>query len=243
VDVVRVGLQFRALRRRRGWTQHRLAIEARVSRSVIYRIERGRADRVAIPTLLRVAVALGATLNIRLLWQGEALDRLLDTEHARLVDQTLRLLDAAGWESATEVSFNVDGERGSVDILAFHAATGILLIIEVKSVVPDLQAMLHGIDRKTRVARRIAHERGWQVTAVARVLVLPDDRTARRRVATHRATFDHALPAGTVAVKRWLLQPAGPIAGVLFLPNARHAGGRHRVGVGRHREHAQRPHP
>ena len=27
-----------------------------------------------------------------------------------------------GWEVATEVSFNVYGERGSIDILAFHAA-------------------------------------------------------------------------------------------------------------------------
>ena len=44
----------------------------------------------------------------------------------------------AGWDVATEVSFNVRGERGSIDILAFHQATGSLLVIEIKSVVPDL---------------------------------------------------------------------------------------------------------
>ena len=42
---------------------------------------------------------------------------------------------------ATEVSFSVYGERGSIDILAFHASTGSLLVIEIKSVVPDMQSI------------------------------------------------------------------------------------------------------
>src|SRR4029077_6153733 len=125
--------------------------------------------------LVRVAAALGARIDVRLLWQGEALDRLLDSGHADLVELMLELLTAKDWLVATEVSFNVRGERGSIDILAFHPATGSLLMIEVKSVVPDMQAMLIGIDRKARVARDIARERGWQVTSVTRLLVLPDD--------------------------------------------------------------------
>lgn len=74
---------------------------------------------------------------------------------------------------ATEVSFDIRGQRGSIDILAFHPATGTLLVIEVKSVVPDMQAMLHGVDRKARLAPEIARGRGWRVERVARVLVLP----------------------------------------------------------------------
>ncbi len=114
----------------------------------------------------------------------------------------------SAWQVATEVSFNLRGERGSIDILAFHPATGSLLVIEVKSVVPDMQAMLAGVDRKGRLARDIARERGWQVTSVTRLLVLPDDRTARRRVERHAATFRTALPARTADVRRWIQRPS-----------------------------------
>ena len=47
--------------------------------------------------------------------------------------------------AAVEASFNIDGERGIVDVLGFRASSGDLLVIEVKSVVPDAQAMLDKI--------------------------------------------------------------------------------------------------
>jgi transcriptional regulator with XRE-family HTH domain len=233
MDVVRFGLAMRALRRRRGWTQQRLADSVRVSRSVVGRIERGRADRVPVHVLVRVAAALGGTVTVRLLWQGEGLDRLLDSAHADLTEQMLSRLLPLGWEVATEVSFNVRRERGSIDILAFHPQTGSLLVIEIKSVVPDLQAMLGVLDRKARLAADVARERGWLVRSVSRLLVLPDDRTARRRVRQHTATFDAALPARTVEVRRWLVAPSGQMAGVLFLTNGHQASTRHRIAASR----------
>jgi hypothetical protein len=119
-----------------------------------------------------------------------------------VTDRVLRLLRHLGWQAATEVSFNVRGDRGTIDNLAFHAPTGSLLVIEIKSVVPDLQAMLGTLDPKGRVAVELARERGWQVNGVSRLLVLPDDRTARRRVESHGATFEAALPARTAEVRR-----------------------------------------
>jgi transcriptional regulator with XRE-family HTH domain len=67
MDAVRFGQAIRALRRRRGWTQQRLADVVGVSRPVIGRIERGGADRVTVLTLVRVAAALGASISVRLL--------------------------------------------------------------------------------------------------------------------------------------------------------------------------------
>ena len=177
---------------------------------------------------------------MRLAYQGEALDRLLDSAHARLVEVAIGWLRGAGWEVGTEVSFNIRGERGSIDIIAFHAATRTLLVIEVKSAVPDLQAMIWNLDRKVRLGPEIARQRGWQLRTVARLLVLSDDRTARRRVAEHAETFAAAFQARTVAVRRWVRDPAGPISGLLFLgaDNDRPAP-RHRVArrgpVGEHR--------
>lgn len=229
VDPIRFGLGLRALRRRRHWAQALLAARTGLSRSVIGRIERGHSDRVTVRTLNRVAAALGGRVDVRLLWNGEGLDRLLDQRHASLVDSTLEVLTDAGWSAAVEVSFAIRGERGSIDILAFHPRAGSLLVIEVKSVVPDLQAMLVSLDRKGRLAQEIARGRGWSPGSVTRLLVLPDDRTARRRVDALATTFRAALPARTVEVRRWLRAPVGTKHGVLFLTNGPQAGTRHRI--------------
>jgi transcriptional regulator with XRE-family HTH domain len=229
MDATRFGLSMRALRRHRRWTQQRLAEDVGVSRTVVARIEQGYGDRVTVRTLIRVAAALGGTVTCRVLWHGEGLDRLLDAAHASPLDRTLSSLRTSGWRTATEVTFNIRGERGSIDILAFHEATGSLLVIEIKSVVPDLQGMLGTLDRKVRVAAEIAKERGWVARTVSRLLVLPDDRTSRRRVDRHRATFETVLPARTVAVRRWLQEPSGGLAGVLFLSDDTDTITRHRV--------------
>lgn len=222
MDVVRFGLGVRALRRRRGMTQRQVALRAGCSRAVVWQIERGNADRVAVHTLVEIAGTLGARIDLRLLWHGEGLDRLLDARHARLVEIVLAMLDANGWDTATEVSFNIRGERGSIDVLACHRPTRCLVVIEVKSVVPDIQAMLHGLDRKGRLAPAIAAERNWLAASVTKMLVLPEDRTARRRIETHTATIRAALPARTVAMKAWIRAPVapGPGHGVLFLSDA-----------------------
>ncbi len=229
MDAIRFGLGIRALRRRRHWTQAELGARTGLSPSAIGRMERGRSERVTVRTLDRVAAELGGRVDVRLLWNGEALDRLLDRRHAALVDSTLVTLADAGWNTAVEVSFSIRGERGSIDILAVHPPSGSLLVVEVKSVVPDLQAMLVTLDRKGRLAPEIARERGWLARSVTRLLVLPDDRTSRRRVGHHERTFDAALPARTVEIRRWLKAPAGPRHGVLFLPDRTQAATRHRI--------------
>jgi transcriptional regulator with XRE-family HTH domain len=247
MDTVRFGLSVRALRRRRGWRQVDLAWHAGVSRTAISRVERGRADRLTIRMLRTLADALGARLDCRLLWNGEALDRLLDESHAALVETVVRWLTSLGWEVATEVSFSIRGERGSIDLLAFHPATATLLVVEVKSVVPDVQATFVTLDRKTRLASEIARGRGWRPARLGRLLVVREDRTARRWVSAHGATFAGAFPAHGWAVRRWLQDPAGggrgeipagrpatfgdrtPFSGLLFLPGTPQAGARHRV--------------
>jgi transcriptional regulator with XRE-family HTH domain len=220
---------MRALRRRRGWTQQQLADRVGISRSAISRIERGNGDTLTVRLLTRAAGALGARVSMRVLWQGEELDRLLDREHAALVEWLVRTLAAAAWTVEPEVTFRIGPERGSIDVLARHSATGHLLVVEVKSVVPDIQALLAGIDRKARVAPVVARERGWTARAVSRLLVLPNDRTARRRLAAHRATMDRALPARTVELRRWIARPDRAVAGVMFVSNVTHTGARHRV--------------
>jgi Holliday junction resolvase-like predicted endonuclease len=196
----------------------------------VSRAERGDAGLLAGRTLADIAEALGARYQVRLSWQGEALDRLLDAAHAGLVDEVVTILRANGWEVIPEATFSRYGERGSIDILAWHEERGALLVVEVKSVVPDMQALLAGVDRKCRLAPELAAARGWVVRSVSRLIVLPDDRTARRRLAEHASTFDTAYPARTREVRRWLASPVGRLAGVLILPASQGTTARHRVG-------------
>ncbi|MBI2781666.1 MAG: helix-turn-helix domain-containing protein [Chloroflexi bacterium] len=238
MDSVRIGLSIRALRRRRAWTQAELGRRCGCSASEVSRVERGAVSTLTVRRLDRIVDALGARLTVRVLWRGEDLDRLLDRDHAAMVEVSLRALAGEGWVAFPEVTFHVAGERGSIDILAWHPVARAVLVIEIKSAVPDVQATLYGIDRKARLGPVLAWDRGWDPVATGRVLVLPDDRTSRRRVDRHSATFDRALPARTAAVKRWIASPSHDLAGVLFLSNARTTQARQRVP--RTRPHAER---
>ncbi|HEY7591393.1 MAG TPA: helix-turn-helix transcriptional regulator [Candidatus Limnocylindrales bacterium] len=207
MDAIRLGRGIRVLRQRRGWRQEDLASAAGVSRSVVARVEQGLGDRLPVVTLARIAGALGARLVARLDWQGEQLDRLIDARHAAVVDVVVAELTRHGWLCVTEATFNVYGERGSVDVLAYHQATGVVLVVEVKSVLPELGGMLATLDRKVRHARRFAADRGWRPVAVARLLVIGDESLARRRLTEHRAVFDAAFPVRGWAARRWLANP------------------------------------
>jgi transcriptional regulator with XRE-family HTH domain len=231
MDQIAFGRGIRALRVRKRKRQEDLAAEAGVSRGVIVRIEQGGAANVTVATLEKVAAALGARVFCRLTWNGEGLDRLLDSAHAAIVEQVVRLLSAAGWLVATEVSFNHFGERGSIDILAFHPASRSLLVVEVKSVVPDVQATLVTLDRKERLALQVARERGWDADAVSRLLVIREDRTSRRRVDAHPATFTNAFPDRARVIRGWLARPdpSRPLRGLWFLSNESQADTRQRV--------------
>jgi transcriptional regulator with XRE-family HTH domain len=238
VDWVRVGVTVRALRIRTSLTQARLAARARVPRDAVSAIERGRIDEVRLAELDRVVAALGASLDVRIRWRGEQLDRLLDEAHALTVAATVERLSRLGWATAIEVSFSIWGERGSIDVLAWHAATRTVLVIEVKSVLADIQSLLHGLDRKTRLAPQIAAERGWYPESVARLVVIAESPTSRGRVKRHAALIDAALPARGRELRAWLGAPAGPMSGLLFLSNAAH--GRSATPIWR-RERARRP--
>jgi hypothetical protein len=123
-----------------------------------------------------------------------------------------------GWEPLVEYSFNHYGDRGSVDIVAWHPVLQVLLIIEVKSRIVDLQDLASSIDRKARVVPALlARERGWHAVAVGLILVIAETTTNRQLVRRHRATFAATFPAGTVDVRRWLRSPAGALRGIWFL--------------------------
>ena len=174
--------------------------------------------------------ALDAEVVVFVRWRGGSLDHLLDARHASLAESTIERLVGAGWSVQPEVSYSVYGERGSIDLLAWHEATRTLLVIELKTEITSIEETLRRHDSKVRLAPGIARERfGWDPAVISRLLVLPEDRTARRRIEEHRATFRRVYPLANAAVKRWLSDPQGSMAGILFLPDTNTARVRRRI--------------
>lgn len=214
---VQAGKILRVVRRSRGWTQFDLAARAGVSQQTVSQLERGNADAATLHLVKQVVAPLGITVDLVFRWKGPELDRLLDARHARTVNQVVARLGTQ-WQTVVEFTFNDYGDRGSVDILAWHSVSRVLLLIEVKSELDGLESVLRSMDLKLRVVPKlVARERGWRAVAHGSLLVLPDEVTARRAVERSRPVFDIALPARTVAVRRWLREPFGPIRGIWFL--------------------------
>ena len=72
--------------------------------------------------------------------------------------------------------------------------------------------------------RRSPDSAGWRPARVARLLVLPDASTARRRVADHASTFANAFPTRGAGVQAWLRSPTTALSGLIFLSNERETG-------------------
>jgi hypothetical protein len=131
------------------------------------------------------------------------------------------LVTLPGWVLAPEVSFAVRGERGVIDILAWHSATRTLLVIELKTEIVDLNELVGTFDRKHRLAPEIAQSRGWHPATVAVWVVIADSKTNRRRVQAHRTMLRSAFGLDGRAVRTWLRAPMGGLACLSFWSDAR----------------------
>jgi transcriptional regulator with XRE-family HTH domain len=218
-DDVRVGRMVQDVRLARDLRQEDVADRAGVSRSTISRLERGLVDGMTVSSLRAISRALGMPSILSFGWRSPEVERLRDRLHAAMVEQVVSMLVKLGWESAPERSFNHYGERGSADILAWHAASRALLVVETKSRLYDLQDALVTLDRKRRLLPGLAaRDLGWRAQVVGVVLVLPEMSTHRHVVERHAATFRAAFPQRQWEIREWLARPTADLRGLWFLP-------------------------
>lgn len=201
--------------------QRDVSERAGVSRQKVTRLERGDLSGLTLADIENCFEALGTRLELRVRWRGAALDRVLDEGHARLAGRVVEVLRRCAWAVELETSFAHYGDRGSIDILAWHPPTRNLLVVEIKSEIASVEGLLRPLDVKARIAPLIDLERfGWRPTHVSRLVVLPEESSARRAVARHTQIFANALPVRSHAVRRWLAEPGPAIAGLWFLSAA-----------------------
>jgi hypothetical protein len=199
-----------------------VAHAAHCSEATVRRVEHGEWTGITYGRIIAVANALGVHVVSEARWFGAALDRVLDEGHAQLVGFVNRVLTGWGWETRIEVSFSIYGERGSIDLLAWHAATRTLVVFEIKTELGSVEGLLRPLGVKARLAKQIAHEQfAWQASHVAVIVVFPETMTARRTVMRHADVLTSALPARSRAIRSWLRRPDGSIRGCWFLSNPR----------------------
>lgn len=218
VDDFRLGTVIRLVRQGRGWRQEDLSRRAGVSRSFVSRLERGQIGPQSIDSVRRVAGALHIRIDLVPRWRGGDLDRLLSRRHSALHEAVAEWFreELPTWVLAPEVSFAFYAERGVIDILAWHPGRRALLVIELKTEIVDVNELLGTFDRKRRLAAKVAATRGWDPVSVSAWLIISDSRTNRRRVGAHTAMLAAALPGDARAVRAWLRDPVGMVAGLGF---------------------------
>lgn len=222
MDDQRIGASLRALRIRRRLRQSDVSATAGIPRRVAILIEAGRLEKVRFGDARRYAVALGARFDGSVLWQGADLDRMMNRGHARLHEAMSRWLsDAGGWLAEPEVSFSTRGERGIIDIVAWHAPSSALLVIELKTRLADINDLMATMDVRRRLAPRIALERGWRPTDVGQWVVVAPARTNARILAEHATVLRAKFPDDGRTMRRWLARPSGSVAALSFMPQVR----------------------
>lgn len=235
MDDRRLGMAARAQRHRRGWRLADVAAAAGVGPGVCSLLERGRVDRLSVRTARAILGALGLPLGWDIGWQRQEIERLLDADHSALASALAARLEQLGWMVRAEVSFNHYGDRGRIDLLAFHPIHRVLLVVEIKTRLVDAQALLGSLDVKTRLGPIIARDAGWSPARVVPAVVLMESTTNRRHLAELAPLFARFALRGHDA-RGWLADPSQDVSGLLILeklPNGnrvdRRRAGRRRI--------------
>jgi transcriptional regulator with XRE-family HTH domain len=226
------GRVVRIVRVRRRLRQRDVADRAGLSRAAIWRVEHGRLDEMAVATIRRACAPLELRVDLELRGRGADLDRLVSARHTAMHETVAQFLAERFplWEMAHEVSFSLWGERGIIDMLLWHEASGSLLIIELKTEVVDQGELLATMDRRRRLAREIVKDRGWVPRTVSTWVIVARSRASERHLAEHRTVLRSAFPEDDRRVKAWLADPVGSVqalslwrapAGVHFAPTRR----------------------
>lgn len=181
------------------------------------KVESGLAGRYPLDTVRSIANALGARLDARLRFQGADLDRIINAAHAELHESFAAYLGTLdGWIWLPEVTFSHYGERGVIDILAWHPVTRSLLIIELKTELVDPQELVAVMHRRARLGHVIAAREGWEPLTVSTWVVVRDTSTERRRARRHCRLLRGAFASDGRSARSWMKRPSGTLSALSF---------------------------
>ena len=145
---------------RLGLRQRDIALRAGVSQQHVSDFERGQLGRMQfddVRSMLGVVDArLVVTAHLARRPAGSAPGRrACGDRHRGRASGSAR----DGWDVLPEVTYAIYGERGSIDILAWHPSTRTMLVVEVKTEITSVEELLRRHDAKVRLGPTIGRER------------------------------------------------------------------------------------
>jgi transcriptional regulator with XRE-family HTH domain len=201
-----IGAALLSCRRDRGWTQARLATESGVPQTVISTIERATHRNPPLDTVSLLCDALDAELVVdirpaRLVGRSDQ----KDPAHAACVAATRRILERAGWLTASEVEIATGRAHGFVDLIAFDPMTGRILVIEVKTEIRDVGGLERQVGWYLRAAPAAAARLGWHGRTVSGIVVCLATAAVDAVVLANRDELAAAFPIRGRAVRAVLV--------------------------------------
>ena len=186
---------IRSLRLALGWSQRELARRAGSSQTTVSAVELGTRPALTFAAASSLLRAMGARLvvSVDAPFLGDRV-RQRDVGHVRLGASTIERLRRSGWDVRTEVEVGGDRSRGWIDILAFHPASRVVLVIELKTEIHDLGQIERSLGWYEREARVAAARFRWRPECVVGVLFLLATEANDARTAANRTAIDLGFP-------------------------------------------------
>ena len=190
-----VGRAIRDIRRLIGWPQRDLGCRVGQTQGWVSRVENGRIDDLTFDSAERLLGALGARLvvSVDAPYLGDR-RRQLEPAHSHMSAHVARHLSRLGWLVATEVEIGGNRSRGWIDILAYHPEAGVLLVIELKTEIHDLGAIVRHATWYEREAWQAARRHGWRPRMANSCLLLLATEANDDRARANREALDLEFP-------------------------------------------------
>jgi transcriptional regulator with XRE-family HTH domain len=171
---LRLGVEIRSSRERRGLTRIALADRAGIGRMVVSRVERG-VTNLDLDVLQRIGLALARPVVVTF---GRDPDEApVDAGHVAMQELVLRLSRAVGYTGSFELPTRPAESWRSVDVGLGSAATHTMILVECWNTIGDVGAAARSTSRKVTDMEALAVGRWgadapvgavWLVRATAR---------------------------------------------------------------------------
>lgn len=194
-----------------GVGQRDVAARASVPQSAVVAVEAGGAGQLSLDTSLRILEAL--EVDVRLVLEGPVVRgrrRRRDGVHAWLAGRVGQRLRRLGWEVIDEAAVGSGRLRGYIDLLGHRPGDGSVLVVEVKTEIRDLGAIVRTLRWYAEEAWAAARLQGWRPRRVIVLLVVLDSTAVEDELRMSADLARRAFPADPLAVGSWLADPLAP---------------------------------
>jgi len=208
------GERVAAARRRRTWTQARLAAELGISRARLADLESGRGASVPLEVWFALGEALG--IYLRFEFGRDPQNELRDAGHLAMQELVLRMSKPGGWSGGFELATRQADQSRSIDVPILDRRRRRMVIVECWNTFGDLGGAARSSDRKKVEAQElaVAIAGDGDPFEVGLVWVIRDTKANRALIARYGQIFEARFPGSSQgwieAIKTGARMPSQP---------------------------------